>query len=77
MNLSTYDIRMVNTLVLCRSDRADGGWSLHKAMATDADIASGDAPALASGSAEWKDGQWNRPNFQDYLTALAALEGPL
>jgi hypothetical protein len=62
-------------LVLCRSDHGDGGWSLHAPGATDAEIASGDAPYLACGEAEWDEerGDWNRPNEADYEAAHAAL----
>ena len=55
--------------VLCRSDCGDGGWSLHPAGSTDAQIASGDAPYLLSGTAQWVDGDWDRPNAQDYAVA--------
>ncbi len=34
--------------VLCRSDRGDGGWSLHAPGSTDEEIANGDAPPLVS-----------------------------
>lgn len=62
-------------LVLCRSDRGDGGWSLHAPGSTDEAIASGDAPPLVSGEAEWDDeaGDWNRPDEDDYRQALIAL----
>ena len=58
-------------LVLCRSDCGDGGWSLHPAGSTDEQIASGDAPVLVSGPAQWDDdeGCWDRPNAQDYASA--------
>jgi hypothetical protein len=56
-------------LVLCRSDCGDGGWSLHPAGSTDEQIASGDAPVLVSGTAQWADGDWDRPNAQDYASA--------
>ena len=56
-------------LVLCRSDCGDGGWSLHPAGSTDEQIASGDAPVLVSGTAQWGDGDWDRPNAQDYASA--------
>ena len=56
-------------LVLCRSDCGDGGWSLHPAVSTDEQIASGDAPVLVSGTAQWVDGDWDRPNAQDYASA--------
>jgi hypothetical protein len=61
-------------LVLCRSDHGDGGWSLHPADTTDDAIANGDAPILASGPAEWIDGEWSRPNAADYAAAAAALD---
>ena len=58
-------------LVLVRSDTGDGGWSLHPAGSTDEQIASGDAPYLVSGSAQWVDGEWDRPNAEDYAQAHA------
>lgn len=58
-------------LVLVRSDTGDGGWSLHPAGSTDEQIASGDAPYLVSGPAQWVDGDWDRPNAQDYAEAHA------
>lgn len=51
-------------LVLCQS--ADG-WSLHAPGSTDEDIASGDAPYLASGDGE--------PTEADYADAIAKLAG--
>jgi hypothetical protein len=64
------------TLVLCRSDAGDGGWSLHPPHTTDADIANGDAPILASGTAERDEttGWWNRPNAADYAAAAVAAD---
>lgn len=64
----------VDDLVLCRSDTGDGGWSLHAPGSTDEQIASGDEPYLASGSAEWgeRDG-WSRPNYDDYQAAIKEL----
>ena len=62
-------------LVLVRSDAGDGGWSLHAPGSTDEAIASGDAPYLASGDAEMEDGEWSRPDEQDYRAALTALAG--
>jgi hypothetical protein len=62
-----------NHLVLCRSDAGDGGWSLHAPGSTDEDIASGDAPPLLSGTAEWQ-GVWSRPNAADYRDALTKLQ---
>lgn len=60
-------------LVLCRSDQGDGGWSLHAPGATDEQIASGDAPALAEGDAEMDDdGEWNAPTAADYDAAARA-----
>lgn len=61
-------------LVLVRSDRGDGGWSLHAPGSTDEDIATGDAPALLTGASRRdKAGQWLRPNARDYAAALRAL----
>jgi hypothetical protein len=54
-----------NRLVLCLSDLGDGGWSLHAPDSTDADIAEGIAPALASGTGE--------PTRADYADALLVL----
>ena len=62
-------IQRQGALVLCRSDCGDGGWSLHPAGSTDEQIASGDAPVLVSGTAQWVDGDWDRPNAQDYASA--------
>ena len=62
-------IQRQGDLVLCRSDCGDGGWSLHPAGSTDEQIASGDAPVLVSGTAQWVDGDWDRPNAQDYASA--------
>ena len=61
-------------LILCRSDGGDGGWSLHPAGSTDEQIASGDAPVLVSGPAQWDDdeGYWDRPNAQDYAEAVTS-----
>ena len=61
-------------LILCRSDGGDGGWSLHPAGSTDEQIASGDAPVLVSGPAQWDDdeGYWERPNAQDYAEAVTS-----
>ena len=56
-------------LVLVRSDTGDGGWSLHPAGSTDEEIAQGHAPSLVSGTAQWVDGDWDRPNAQDYASA--------
>ena len=63
--------RSTTDLVLVRSDSGDGGWSLHPAGSTDDQIASGDAPYLASGPARWDDdeGDWDRPNASDYAAA--------
>jgi hypothetical protein len=62
-------IQRQGDLVLVRSDTGDGGWSLHPAGSTDEQIASGDAPYLVSGTAQWVDGDWDRPNAQDYAKA--------
>jgi hypothetical protein len=64
-------------LVLCRSDTGDGGWSLHAPGSTDEQIASGDAPYLVSGEAEQVDGEWSRPDAQDYRQALTTLVGKM
>lgn len=57
-------------LVLCRSDAGDGGWSLHAPGSTDEQIASGDAPYLASGTARLlPDDEWSRPTRADYARA--------
>lgn len=57
--------------LLVRSDAGDGGWSLHHHNASDEDIASGDAPVLTSGMAEWDEAsqEWSRPNAADYAVA--------
>ena len=64
-----YIVNQGDDLVLVRSDQGDGGWSLHPAGSTDEQIASGDAPYLVSGTAQWVDGDWDRPNAQDYAKA--------
>jgi hypothetical protein len=58
----------MNDFVLCRSDNGDGGWSLHAPGSSDEDIATGEAPYLVCGPAEWdnEQGDWNRPNAADY-----------
>jgi hypothetical protein len=63
----------LNDLVLCRSDSGDGGWSLHAPGSTDEAIACGEAPYLACGPGEMEDGQWSRPDFQDYRNAMMNL----
>lgn len=62
-------------LVLVRSDRGDGGWSLHAPGSTDEEIADGTASVLASGTAEMVDGEWSRPDATDYGTAAKRLFG--
>lgn len=61
-----------HNLILCRSDQGDGGWSLHTPGTTDEQIAEG-YEILASGDAEMVDGEWNRPNVEDYTTASEKL----
>jgi hypothetical protein len=56
-------------LVLCRSDKGDGGWSLHEEGSTDEAIASGEAPPLATGIAWRTPDGWSRPDFKDYAVA--------
>jgi hypothetical protein len=63
----------IDELVEVRSDEGDGGWSLHAPGSTDEEIASGAAPYLLSGTAEWVDGRWNRPNDEDRIAALNNL----
>ncbi len=62
------------SLILVRSDAGDGGWSLHPAGSTNEQIAEGEAPILASGTATWDTGlrEWDRPNEADYLAAERA-----
>jgi hypothetical protein len=57
-------------LMMVRSDAGDGGWSLHLSAA-DTKIASGDAPALLTGPAQWDDAaqEWDRPDAADYFAA--------
>lgn len=64
-------------LVICRSDIGDGGWSLHAPGSTDEQIASGERPALNSGTAEKDDetGYWSAPDEHDYRIALTTLAG--
>jgi len=49
-------------LLLIRSDQDDGAWDLYAPWAQESEIASGEAPPLASGQASEIDGSWNRPN---------------
>ena len=60
--------------VLVRSDRGDGGWSLHAPTATDEQIACGDALPLVSGTARRSRAGWSRPNATDYEQAADAWE---
>jgi hypothetical protein len=63
-------------LVLCRSDKGDGGWSLHAPGSTDEDIATGNAPPLLTGQGERGALEhWTRPAPIDYARALRILEG--
>jgi len=66
---------MQGRLKLVRSDRGDGGWSLHPPEATDEEIASGRAPVLASGGSQYHQGAgiWLRPHDVDYQHAYAEL----
>lgn len=66
---------LADDLVLCRSDTGDGGWSLHAPGSTDEQIATGEAPYLVSGPAEFDadQGDWNRPNEADYREAAEKL----
>ena len=63
----------MNEFVLCRSDRGDGGWSLHAPGSTDEDIASGDAPPLICGTSLMVGQRWQRPDADDYVGAEEAL----
>lgn len=60
-------------LILCRSDKGDGGWSLHAPWATDEQIAMGEEPPLLCGEAEAIDQEWNRPNELDRQMAFNVL----
>lgn len=62
-------------LVLCRSDKGDGGWSLHAPGTTDQQIAGGESVPLLSGEAEWdsRAGDWSQPDEDDYRAAIAEL----
>lgn len=65
---------MTKQLELVRSDRGDGGWSLHPHGYSDDQYAAGDVPVLASGTAEVdkETGAWSRPNQEDYTMAERA-----
>jgi len=64
----TPDLEAIKkNFVLVRSDRGDGGWSIHVPGATDADIAEGHYPPLVSGDS--RDG----PTDADYLAAEQAM----
>jgi hypothetical protein len=67
----------LNAFVLCRSDKGDGGWSLHAPDVSDEAIARGDAPCLLSGTAEWdaEIGEWSRPDREDYADAMVRAVG--
>lgn len=68
--LHRHEWYTASDLVLCRSDTGDGGWSLHAPDADDEDVASGDAPAIISGTAERDSaGEWSRPTAEDYALA--------
>ncbi len=62
-------------LILVRSDSGDGAWSLHAPDATDAEIADGTAPALASGEGRWDEdaGAWAPPPLVDVAAAMAIV----
>lgn len=47
---------------LCRSDTGDGGWSLH---------IPGDESVIISGPSTLVDGEWDRPNAEDYDKAIS------
>lgn len=66
---------MAKSLILCRSDAGDGGWSLHPPDTTDNAIATGVARILASSDAERTDDGWSRPDDADYMSAWYAM-GP-
>lgn len=59
--------------VLVRSDRGDGGWSLHMPGTTDQEIACGESQELVSGPSAMRNGKWLRPNSKDYAAARRAL----
>jgi hypothetical protein len=62
------------TMILCRSDAGDGGWSLYPPGTTDDDIASGDVLPLLTGEAELDDdGEWTAPTVADYEQAADIL----
>jgi len=64
---------LTSEFVLCRSDRGDGGWSLHAPKSTDENIAAGNAPPLVSGESTMLASDWTRPNDEDYRKAAEAL----
>jgi hypothetical protein len=62
------------TMILCRSDAGDGGWSLYPPGTSDDQIASGDVLPLLTGEADLDDdGEWNAPTAADYEQAAALL----
>ena len=64
----------MDKLEVVRSDRGDGGWSLHPAGYSDEEYAAGNVPVLTSGTASQDEaGVWSRPNKADYTEALARL----
>jgi hypothetical protein len=70
----TGDRTMSKTMILCRSDAGDGGWSLYPPGTTDDDIASGNVLPLLTGEAERdEDGGWSAPTDADYERATAIL----
>jgi len=63
----------MDKFILTRSDRGDGGWSLHAPGSTDEDIATGEAAALVTGTSRKRAGKWLRPNARDYADAAMVL----
>lgn len=59
--------------VVVRSDRGDGGWSIHPPGTTDKQIAEGLAPVLLSGTARWLGKSWSRPKGADFRAAHARM----
>jgi hypothetical protein len=63
------------SLQLLRSDKGDGGWSLHAPWALPREIASGEEPPLLTGTAQQDgDGEWDRPDRADRYQAFMVLK---
>jgi hypothetical protein len=60
-------------MILVRSNLGDGGWSLHAPGTTDEEIAEGDGLLVCGEAERDSDGEWNRPNAEDFKQARNIL----